>query len=200
MSRPADAARRRLIVGLGNPGSLYQATRHNIGFEAVDRLAEGGPAGRFARKFDGLLAEIEIDFRRILLLKPETFMNLSGRSVRQAVQFYKLEPAEDLLVICDDLSLPLGKLRLRSGGSDGGQKGLRDIALQLGTDQFSRLRIGIGDRGPVDAADFVLSRFRPAERPLIDDALILATQAAAVWASQGVQTAMNRFNGPAAVS
>src|SRR5512135_404550 len=121
----------KLVVGLGNPGSRYEGTRHNIGFEVIDRLAEGGAGARFTRKFDGLLAEIEIDFRRVLLLKPETFMNLSGRSVRQAVQFYKLEPADDLLVICDDLSLPLGKLRLRSGGSDGGQKGLRDIALQL---------------------------------------------------------------------
>ncbi|MFO0958044.1 MAG: aminoacyl-tRNA hydrolase [Isosphaeraceae bacterium] len=199
MTQPADASRRRLIVGLGNPGSMYQATRHNIGFEAVDRLAQGGLGAKFVRKFDGLLAEIEIDFRRVLLLKPESFMNLSGRSVRQAVQFYKLEPADDLLVICDDLSLPLGKLRLRSGGSDGGQKGLRDIALQLGTDQFSRMRVGIGDRGPIDAADFVLSRFRPTERPVIDDALILALQAAAVWASQGIQMAMNRFNGPAAL-
>lgn len=199
MTQSADAPRRRLIVGLGNPGTMYQATRHNIGFEAVHRLAEGGSDVRFVRKFDGLLAEIEIDFRRVLLLKPETFMNLSGRCVRQAIQFYKLVPAEDLLVICDDLSLPLGKLRLRPGGSDGGQKGLRDIALQLGTDQFSRLRIGIGDRGPIDAADFVLSRFRPAERPAVEDALILATQAAAVWVSQGIQPAMNRFNGPATV-
>lgn len=200
MTQPGGAGRRRLVVGLGNPGSMYQATRHNVGFEAVDRLAEGGHGVRFTRKFDGLLAEIELDFRRILLLKPETFMNLSGRSVRQVVQFYKLAPAEDVLVICDDLSLPLGKLRLRSGGSDGGQKGLRDIALQLGTDQFGRLRIGIGDRGPIDAADFVLSRFRPAERSTIDDALILATQAVAVWAAQGIQPAMNRFNGPAPVS
>ena len=123
MPGAAALATMKLVVGLGNPGSKYQGTRHNIGFELVDRLAEGGSESAFSRKFDGQLAETEIDFRRVLLLKPETFMNLSGRSVGQALRFYKL-PLADLLVVCDDLSLPLGKLRLRPGGSDGGQKGL----------------------------------------------------------------------------
>ena len=184
----------KLVVGLGNPGSKYQGTRHNIGFELIDRLAQGGAASAFSRKFDGLLVETEIDFRRVLLLKPETFMNLSGRSVGQAVRFYKVA-LTDLLVVCDDLSLPLGKLRLRPGGSDGGQKGLRDITGHLGTDEFPRLRIGIGDREDIDAADYVLSRFRSSERPVIDDALILASQAVAVWVTQGIEAAMNRFNG-----
>src|SRR3954451_12015403 len=143
---------RKLVVGLGNPGSKYDGTRHNIGFEVVDRLAEGGSGATFTRKFDGLVAEAEIDFRRVLLLKPETFMNLSGRSVAQALRLYKLELA-DLLVVCDDLNLPLGKLRIRGGGSDGGQKGLRDITAHLGSEEYARLRIGIGERGPVDAAD-----------------------------------------------
>src|SRR5262245_16939880 len=186
---------RKLVVGLGNPGSKYEGTRHNIGFEVVDRLARGGSGARFCRKFDGLLAETEIDYQKVLLLKPETFMNLSGRCVRQAMQFYKLELA-GLLVICDDLNLPLGKLRIRPGGSDGGQKGLRDITAHLGSDNYARLRIGIGDRGPIDAADFVLSRFRSTELPVIDDALILASQAVAVWTSRGVAEARNRFNGP----
>lgn len=186
---------RKLVVGLGNPGSKYEATRHNIGFEVIDRLARVGSGASFSRKFEGLVAEVEIDFRRVLLLKPETFMNLSGRSVRQALQFYKLELA-DLLVICDDLNLPLGKLRLRGGGSDGGQKGLRDISAQLASTEYARLRVGVGDRGPMDAADFVLSRFRPTERPVMDDALIAATQAVAVWTTQGLDVAMNRFNGP----
>jgi len=184
---------RKLIVGLGNPGSKYEGTRHNVGFDVVDRLAPRGAS--FPRKFDGLLLETELDFHRVLLLKPDTFMNLSGRSVRQVVGFYKLA-LTDLLVVCDDLTLPLGKLRIRSGGSDGGQKGLRDIAAQLGTDQFARLRIGVGERGPIDAADFVLSRFRAAERPIIDDAFISAAQAIAVWTAQGIDAAMNRFNGP----
>ncbi len=187
----------KLVVGLGNPGSKYDGTRHNIGFEAVDRLAASTSQGaRFSRKFEGLLAEAEIDFRRVLLLKPETFMNLSGRSVRQAIQFYKLDPETDLFVICDDLNLPLGKLRIRASGSDGGQKGLRDITAQLGSDRYARLRIGLGEKGPMDAADFVLSRFKFAERPILDDSLIAVSQAVAVWASQGVDAAMNRFNGP----
>jgi peptidyl-tRNA hydrolase, PTH1 family len=186
----------KLAVGLGNPGTKYQGTRHNIGYELVDRLAEGGSRATFSRKFEGLCTEIEIDYRRVILLKPETFMNLSGRSVGQAVRFLKL-PLTDVLVICDDLSLPLGKLRLRPGGTDGGQKGLRDIINHLGSDQFPRLRIGIGDREQADAVDFVLSRFRSTERPVIDDSLILASQAVAVWVTQGIDAAMNRFNGPA---
>ena len=186
---------RKLVVGLGNPGSKYDGTRHNIGFEAVDRLALGGSGATFARKFNGLLAEVEIDFRRVLLLKPETFMNLSGRSVRQALQFYKID-LPDLLVLCDDLNLPLGKIRMRRGGSDGGQRGLRDITAQIGSEDYARLRIGIGERGPIDAADFVLSRFRAAERPIMDDALITTAQAVAVWAAQGTEAVMNRFNGP----
>jgi PTH1 family peptidyl-tRNA hydrolase len=187
----------KVVVGLGNPGSKYEATRHNVGFELIDRLARGGSGSTFSSKFEGQLAEIELDFRRVLLLKPQTFMNLSGRSVGQAVRFYKI-PLEDLLVVCDDFSLPLGKLRLRTGGSDGGQKGLRSIADHLGTDQFPRLRIGIGDREQTEATDFVLSRFSRSERPLIDDSLIVASQAVAVWTTQGMEAAMNRFNGPIA--
>jgi peptidyl-tRNA hydrolase, PTH1 family len=186
----------KLVVGLGNPGSKYQGTRHNIGFELVDRLAAAGSGSRFSQKFEGQFAEVEIDFRRVLLLKPETFMNLSGRSVGQAVRFFKLTLA-DVLVLCDDLSLPVGTLRLRSGGTDGGQKGLRDITAHLGTDQYPRLRVGIGDREAIDAADFVLGRFRNAERPIIDDALILASQAVAVWVTRGIDAAMNQFNGSA---
>jgi PTH1 family peptidyl-tRNA hydrolase len=187
----------KLVAGLGNPGSKYQGTRHNIGFELVDRLAHGGSPASFSRKFEGQQAEIEIDYRRVLLLKPETFMNLSGRSVAQTLRFFKL-PLTELLVICDDLSLPVGKLRLRPGGSDGGQKGLRDITAQLGTDQFPRLRIGIGENEGVDAADYVLSRYKGSERKAIDDALILASQAVAVWVTQGIDAAMNRFNGVSA--
>ena len=188
----------KLVVGLGNPGSKYEGTRHNIGFEAIDRLALGGSGARFSRKFEGQLAEVEIDFRRVLLLKPETFMNLSGRSVIPALRFYKLEPA-DLLVLCDDLNLPLGKIRIRKGGSDGGQKGLRDISAQLGTEDYARLRSGSATEARSTPPTSSSSRFRSAERPLIDDALIVATQAVAVWVAQGPDAAMNRFNGPSEV-
>ncbi len=189
----------KLVVGLGNPGSKYEGTRHNIGFEVIDRLA----ASRSGR---GVLPQVRrvcsprprSTIHRVLLLKPQTFMNLSGRSVGQALRFYKLDPA-DVLVVCDDLNLPLGKLRIRGGGSDGGQKGLATSPPSWEPTPIARLRVGIGDRGEVDAADFVLSRFRAAERQVMDDALILASQAVAVWAAQGLAAAMNRFNGPAAV-
>jgi peptidyl-tRNA hydrolase, PTH1 family len=184
----------KLVIGLGNPGTKYLGTRHNIGFELVDRLSRGGRGATFSRKFDAQVGEIEIDYHRVLLLKPETFMNLSGRSVGQAVRFYKIEPP-DILVVCDDLALPVGRIRIRPGGSDGGQKGLKDITAHLGTDQFPRLRIGIGEQGDQDAADYVLSRFRSPERALVEDTLILATQAVAVWVTQGIDQAMNRFNG-----
>ena len=141
----------KLVVGLGNPGSKYEGTRHNIGFEVIDRLAALGSGAAFARKFEGFLAEGNVDDHRVLLLKPQTFMNLSGRSVGQTLRFYKLDPA-DLLVVCDDLSLPLGKLRLRGGGSDGGQKGLKDVTAHLGTAAYPRLRVGIGERGETDRA------------------------------------------------
>ena len=168
----------------GQSGSKYQGTRHNIGFELVDRLARGGTrAGvhpqvrRAARRGrDRLPPGPAAEARDVH--EPERPVGRPG------VRFYKLEPA-DILVVCDDLNLPVGKLRIRPGGSDGGQKGLRDIAAHLGTDQYPRLRIGIGDQGELDAADFVLSRFRSPERALIDDALILATQAVAVWVTQG---------------
>ncbi len=185
---------RKLVVGLGNPGPRYDGTRHNVGFDLIDRLASSSPEAGFAKKFDGLLADSEIDYHRVLLLKPLTFMNLSGRSVRQVIQFYKIDPTQDLIVVCDDISLPLGKLRIRKKGSDGGQKGLRDIIAQLGTEEIPRLRLGVGDPGQLDAADFVLSRFRNTEQPLIDDALIDASQAVAVWVCQGIEPAMNRFN------
>jgi PTH1 family peptidyl-tRNA hydrolase len=185
-----------LVVGLGNPGSKYDQTRHNVGFEVIDRLVAGRSDVHFMSKFDAEIAEIELDFRKVLLVKPMTFMNLSGKSVGAVVRFYKI-PLEDLLVICDDLSLPLGRVRIRPGGGDGGQKGLRDIARVLGSDQVPRMRLGIGDRGPIDAADFVLAKFRPSERPALDDAIMTSLQAIGVWASRGLEAAMNRFNGPA---
>jgi len=184
----------KVVVGLGNPGSKYDQTRHNIGFDLVDRLALCQSGVKFSRKFDAEIAEIELDFRRVLLVKPMTFMNLSGKAVGQIMQFYKIDIV-DLMVICDDLSLPLGRLRIRSGGSDGGQKGLRDIARVLGTDRFPRMRIGIGERGELDAADFVLARFRPSERPVVENGMLRALQAVSVWVSQGIEPAMNRFNG-----
>lgn len=185
----------KLIVGLGNPGNKYQGTRHNIGFEIVDLLAQRHAADSGRTKFDGLVQECLIDGHRTLLLKPQTYMNLSGRSVRQAVDFYKI-PSEDLLVVCDDFQLDLGTLRFRRRGSDGGQKGLADTIRQLGTDEFPRLRLGIG---PVperwNAVDFVLGKFSPAEQKLLEDERIRICNSVDAWVSQGITEAMNQFNG-----
>jgi len=185
----------KVVVGLGNPGAKYHGTRHNVGFAVVDLLALAPGAGKFARRFDGEVAELMEGSEKVLLVKPQTYMNLSGRCVRQVVDFYKVA-VEDLLVVCDDFNLPLGRLRLRADGTHGGQNGLRDIQSHLGTTVYSRLRIGVGSPGE-DAVDHVLGKFRPSERDAIEDALALAVQAVAVWIGQGIGTAMNRFNGTA---
>jgi PTH1 family peptidyl-tRNA hydrolase len=184
----------KVIVGLGNPGSRYDGTRHNVGFAVADRLAEAPDAGRFQSRFQAQVAELRVGEHKVLLVKPETFMNLSGRSVRQAVDFYDV-PLEDLLVICDDINLPLGKLRFRARGTHGGHNGLRDIQNHLGTNEYPRLRIGVGAPDQDDAIDHVLGRFRPVEKPVIEEALQLAVQAAGVWIEKGIETCMNQYNG-----
>jgi PTH1 family peptidyl-tRNA hydrolase len=183
----------RVIVGLGNPGNQYAGTRHNVGYAVVDLLAQGPGAGSFRSKFQAQMAELDEDGYRVLLVKPETFMNLSGRSVRQLIDFYQL-PLEQLLVVCDDINLPLGRLRFRSKGSHGGHNGLRNIQEHLGTQDYARLRIGV-DSPSADAVDHVLGRFRPGERSVIEEAVQTAAQAAIVWVHQGIEAAMNRYNG-----
>lgn len=184
----------KLIVGLGNVGRKYENTRHNVGFQVLDTLAKRWSADPARDKFDGRLAEASIAGERALLLWPQTLMNRSGQSVWQAVDFYKLELGE-LLVVCDDFNLPLGKLRFRSQGTAGGQRGLDDIIGRLGTAEFGRLRLGIGpvpDRW--DPADFVLSQFKAAERDTIDEAIWQGAEGAECWAAEGIEAAMNRFN------
>jgi PTH1 family peptidyl-tRNA hydrolase len=182
----------KVVVGLGNPGRQYSGTRHNVGFAVADTLAAGPGGSPFRGRFQGQVAELTHGGASLLLVKPETFMNLSGQAVRQVVDFYKLSPA-DLLVVCDDFALPLGKLRVRARGTHGGHNGLRSIQDHLGTTEYARLRVGVG--GPKDAAvDHVLGRFRPGERPVIDDAVLKAAQAVLVWAHKGVEACMNRFN------
>lgn len=191
---PQQSAAVKLIAGLGNPGRKYEKTRHNAGFEVLERLAERFAASGRKEKFHGEVAEVAIAGQQALLLWPHTLMNRSGRSVRAAADFYQLELA-DLLVACDDFNLPLGTLRLRSRGSAGGQKGLGDIISQLGSDEVSRLRIGIG---PVpdqwDPADFVLGRFTKNERETIDETIDRAVEAVACWMAEGIDVSMNRFN------
>lgn len=185
----------KLIIGLGNPGSNYVGTRHNIGFDVVNYLAAAPNVGTWKNKFQAQVAEVVENNEQLLFMKPETFMNLSGRAVKQAVDFYKIA-VTDLLVICDDLALPLGKLRMRATGSHGGQNGLRNIQEFLGTLDYPRLRLGIGSPNEHQtAADYVLGRFKPSERAAVDDVIAKAAQAVLVWASRGLDAAMNQTNG-----
>jgi PTH1 family peptidyl-tRNA hydrolase len=184
----------KVVVGLGNPGKRYDGTRHNVGFAVIDSLAASPKADRFQSRFQAQVCELIEDAGKILLVKPETFMNLSGCSVRQVVDFYRL-PLTELLIVCDDINLPLGKLRVRAKGTHGGHNGLRDIQNHLGTTEYARLRIGVGAPND-DAIDHVLGRFGPADRSKIADAIALAAQAVIVWASWGVEVCMNQYNAP----
>lgn len=183
---------RKIVVGLGNPGNRYHGTRHNVGFAVIDSLASSPFVSSFQSRFQAQVAEWTEDEYRILLIKPETFMNLSGRCVRQIMDFYQVESV-DLLVICDDMNLPLGKLRARARGTHGGHNGLRDIQNHLGTTEYSRLRIGVDAPRGV-ATDHVLGRFRPVEIPVIEDAIQLSAQAVVVWVREGIQECMNQYN------
>lgn len=190
----ADDTCMKLVVGLGNPGRKYERTRHNVGFWVVDRLAADRDAGPWSARFDGLATDIRLADERVVLLKPTTFMNRCGRAVRQAVDFYKLD-ATSMLVVCDDFALKIGKVRVRPGGSSGGQNGLKDIELHLGTQGFPRVRVGIGFPGERNPADFVLSPFAEDERALVDDCVVEAVKAVECWCKNGTSVAMNEFNG-----
>lgn len=182
----------KVVIGLGNPGSRYQGTRHNVGFDLIDLLAESPGAQGFQSRFQAQVAELYEEGQKILLVKPETFMNLSGRCARQIVDYFQVE-LEDLLVVCDDMNLPLGKLRARAKGSHGGHNGLRDIQSHLGTTEYSRLRIGV-DAPRHEAVDHVLGRFRPSEQDVIDEAIRQAANATETWIHQGIAACMNAFN------
>ena len=184
----------KLVVGLGNPGRKYEGTRHNIGFEVLAELARRHGPAKLKAAFRGEVADVSAAGERLLLLWPQTYMNLSGGSVLEARDFYKLQN-QDLLIVCDDFNLPLAKLRIRTGGSSGGQKGLENIVLRLGTEEVPRLRIGVGpvpDR--FSGADFVLGKFTKQEIPEVQMAVIRAADAVEAWASEGIQICMNRFN------
>ncbi len=185
----------KIVIGLGNPGRQYAGTRHNVGCDVIDYLAKGPGVGASRSAFQADVAEMTDGGEKVLLVKPQTFMNLSGRAVRAILDFYKLTPA-DVLVVCDDYNLPLGKLRVRAKGSHGGQNGLRNIQEQLGTDEYPRLRMGIGQPAPGDAVDFVLTRFKPGERAAVEEAVAGAASGVLLWVRQGLPACMNRVNGP----
>ena len=183
-----------LIVGLGNPGRQYRNNRHNIGFLLVDRLAEklGVTFSRLESK--ALVTKADYQGQRVVLAKPQTFMNLSGQAAASLVKFYKV-PLENLLVAYDDVDLPFGSLRLRPGGGSAGQKGMVSMIERLGTQDFPRLRLGIGrPPGRMEAAAYVLQDFSPAEEPELSASLERGVQAALIFISQGLEAAMNQYN------
>lgn len=184
----------KLIVGLGNPGRKYENTRHNVGFEVVCELVRRYQPGRPKTKFQGEFFETRLGNDSALLLMPHTFMNLSGSSALAARDFYKIDNA-DILVICDDLNLAAGRLRFRPKGSAGGQNGLADILRRLGSQDISRLRVGIG-RVPSgwDAADFVLGRFDDKDRDTMDQSIVRAATGVEDWVRDGISDCMNKYN------
>lgn len=196
----ADPNSPLLVVGLGNPGQTYAAHRHNVGFRVVDALARRHGLAFTHRRGLARVAEGTIAGRRVILAKPQTFMNASGKSVARLSRAPNIPP-ERILVVYDDLDLPLGRLRLRAEGSSGGHRGLRSIIDALGTQQFARVRVGI-DRPPghMDPVDYVLEPFAARERPLLDDALARAADAVECWLHEGILAAMDRFNRPADAS
>jgi PTH1 family peptidyl-tRNA hydrolase len=182
----------KIIAGLGNPGVRYRWSRHNIGFQVVDELAATHHIPVDQKRFKALYGAGWIDSQKIILLKPMTFMNLSGEAVRRAVDFFKVE-MEDLSVAQDDLDLPFGRLRIRRGGGDGGHQGIRSIIERMGGNGFPRLKVGIGRPPPgVDAADYVLAPFEEIERANLDGVLKRASDALAVMLLEGMEAALNR--------
>ena len=185
-----------LIAGLGNPGRQYDGSRHNVGFDVidvlVDRLRFGGPE-RFGKAYIG---KGRIGDQKVILMKPLTYMNLSGEAIRHVVDYYRIDPKSGLLVINDDVDLPLGKLRLRAKGSAGSHNGLKNIVKMLGTTEFARIRVGVGGKPDpdYDLADFVLGHFTKEEREIMDIAVRHAADAAVCWAEEGIDLAMNRYN------
>lgn len=183
----------KVICGLGNPGEKYRLTRHNVGFRVVDLLADRWRLSDGRVRDGAALLEAQVAAGRVLLVKPMKFMNLSGGPLKAALRQTDVDVSADLLVICDDIDLPLGRLRLRRSGSAGGHNGLRDIISSFGTNEFNRLRVGIGRGG--ETIDHVLATFKPGERELADEAIATAADAAERWLAHGIDEAMNDYNG-----
>lgn len=186
----------KLIVGLGNPGLQYDKTRHNAGFLVVDALASRHAGGQIPKsRFNSITLDAFIGAEKVLLMKPTTFMNLSGKAVGEAVRFYKLDPSEDLIVIVDDIALPVGHTRVRKNGGSGGHNGLSDIDRLLGSDQYMRVRLGVGEVPKLmNQSDWVLSRFMSEEREDIERGIVRAADAVECIIDEGVVKAMNSFN------
>ncbi len=183
-----------IVVGLGNPGNKYNGTRHNVGFDTIDLLAKEFSINVSKLKHKALLGEGKIDGTKVILVKPQTYMNLSGESVREIISWYKA-PIENVVTIYDDIDLSLGKIRVRPKGSSGSHNGMKSLIYQLQSDQFPRIRIGIDKPKPGwDLAGFVLSRFDKEERASVDESIDRAAKSAVEIIKNGVDSAMNKFN------
>ncbi len=185
----------KIIAGLGNPGKEYENTRHNVGFEIVDKLAAKIGATSFGKEGKALVAKGFIAGEKVLLVKPQTYMNLSGEAIRALLDFYKLDPEESLIVVSDDIDLPVGHIRIRKNGSAGGHNGLKNIILHTGTTQFPRLRMGVGQKPEgYDLADYVLGHFSGEEKKEMEQSFLQAADALELMVREDVSLAMNRYN------
>lgn len=183
----------RIIVGLGNPGEKYSKTRHNFGFMVIDRFAQQIDTECNQKKFQSFFCKTTKEQEEIILLKPQTFMNLSGAAVKEVVDMYRCE-LQNLIVVCDDLDLPLGKIRIKRSGGYGGHRGIESIGTYLGSTNFSRLRIGIGRPAVGDPRNYVLSTFSKEEESIVIKVIEKACQALRVWTFEGIEVCMNKFN------
>lgn len=184
-----------IIAGLGNPTAQYEGTRHNVGFDVIDVIADKYNISVDAKKSRAYIGKGIIEGQKVILVKPQTYMNLSGESIRGIVDYYKIDPAEELLVIYDDISLNPGQIRVRSRGSAGGHNGIKNIIANLGTDVFARIKVGIGEKPKkYDLADYVLSRFSKGERELLEEAYEHAASAVSQIVRGEIQSAMNEYN------
>lgn len=184
-----------IIIGLGNPKREYKNTRHNIGFDTIELLSDKYNINIGCDRHKALCGKGSIEGEKVILAMPQTYMNLSGESAREIVEYYKIDSSSQLIVIYDDVSLDLGQIRVRPKGTDGGHNGLKSIIAQLGTNQFMRVRIGVGEKPKgYDLADYVLGHFSKTERETIDEAIINATEAVRCILTSGIEEAMNIFN------
>ena len=185
-----------IIAGLGNPDRQYEGTRHNVGFDVIDRIAEKYNIAVDTKKHRAYIGKGIIQGQKVILAKPQTYMNLSGESIRSLVDYYKIDEENELLVIYDDISLDVGQLRIRKKGSAGGHNGIKNIIAHLGTQEFPRIKVGVGDKPKkMDLADYVLSRFSKEDRAVMENAFKEAAGAVEMMITQGADAAMNQFNG-----
>lgn len=184
-----------IIVGLGNPGKEYANTRHNIGFDVIDKLAEQENISVLEKKHKAIIGKGYVAGQKCILAKPQTFMNLSGESIRQLIDYYKVDEKDELIVISDDISLDVGQLRIRKKGSAGGHNGLKNIISHLGHDTFIRVKMGVGEKPKgYDLADYVLGHFTAGERTIMEEAASKAAEAIGMIIAQDADAAMNEYN------